>query len=130
MAWNDEKRAAVTTTYTDTMEKEYDNDVDRAKNSIEVVKELAEIHGETTNGVRQVLSKAGVYYKASVAKAAPKSGASTTRVSKADAILTLRNLILAASNNDEEVIDDEILNKLTGKAAQYFAGVLQQSAGE
>ena len=55
MAWTDDKRNAVITSYVDTMEKEYDNDEDRAKSSMEVVKELAEVHGESPNGVVESL---------------------------------------------------------------------------
>jgi hypothetical protein len=55
MAWTDEKRKLVVDSYVTTMETEYTTDEDRAKSSVEVVKDLADTHGETPNGVRQML---------------------------------------------------------------------------
>jgi len=123
MAWTDEKRALVISEYSDTMANEYDNDIDRAAASVEIVKELAETHAETVNGVRMILNKAEVYIKKTAApKSASKEGG-TKRVNKAEAIATLKELIISAAG--EEAIQDDILDKMTGKAAMYFAGILQ-----
>jgi|TARA_R110000744_G_scaffold105159_2_gene201112 hypothetical protein len=123
MAWTDEKRALVISEYSDTMANEYDNDIDRAAASVEIVKELAETHEETVNGVRMILNKAEVYIKKTAApKSASKEGG-TKRVNKAEAIATLKELIISAAG--EEAIQDDILDKMTGKAAMYFAGILQ-----
>lgn len=127
MAWTDEKRAAVIAEYTHTMETEYDNDADRSAASVEVVKELAEKHGETPNGVRTILMKAQVYIKkgegAAASTATKSSTSGTKRISKDDAIQTLKNQIGAI---DPELIDDEILSKLTGKAAAYFSSIFMK----
>jgi|DEB0MinimDraft_12_1074336.scaffolds.fasta_scaffold66325_2 hypothetical protein len=131
MAWTDEKRKLVVDSYVTTMETEYTTDEDRAKSSVEVVKDLADTHGETPNGVRQMLSSAGVYIKATPAKSkstTPATGTGGTRVNKAEAIQTLRNLILQATESPES-LDEDILGKMTGKAAQYFAGILLQATG-
>ena len=55
MAWTDEKKAEVIEAY------EAANPT--PENSMEIVAEIAEEHGESPNGVRMVLTKAGVYIK-------------------------------------------------------------------
>lgn len=97
------------------------------ENSMEIVKELAEQFDKTANGIRMILSKEEVYVKktpAAAEKKEAKSGGST-RVSKADAIKALSDSISA---NGAEV-DEEILSKLTGKAAMYLKGVIDAVAG-
>jgi hypothetical protein len=129
MAWTDEKRKAVIEAYTDTMKNEYDTDEARAAATTEVCAELAEIHGESTNGVITILNKAKVYIKKSAVRkpAATKEGGTTTRVNKAEALQELTNLIKTI---DPEGVDEEIISKLTGKAALYFAGVIQKTITE
>jgi len=113
--WTDELKAQVVELY------------EKAKptpdNSMEVVAEIAEDLGATANGVRMILTKAGVYVKktqtTSTAKSAEKEGG-TKRVNKADSISELTNLIESMG----APVDNEILSKLTGKAAQYFTSVL------
>jgi hypothetical protein len=102
-----------------------------AENSTELVKEIAEDLDMTANGVRQVLVQAKVYVKKEVgsepAKPASKGGTTkaatgegTKRVSKESQLDALRAAIIA---KDKEV-DDDILTKLTGKAAAYFTTIL------
>lgn len=128
MAWTDTKRAEVVAEYSNVMATEYDNDAARAAASLEVVKELADKHEESANGVRMVLMKAGVYVKkgdpVAAAKANSTSTTGTKRISKEDAIQTLTNQIGAI---DPALIDAEILSKLTGKAAAYFSSVLMKT---
>ena len=83
---------------------------------------IAEEFEESPNGVRMVLTKAGVYVKKAPATKAASSGGSTGggRVSKAAAI---EALTVALTDAGQEV-DEEIVSKLTGKAAMYFAGVI------
>ena len=131
MAWTQEKRDAVIAKYVETMENEYDTDEARAAASIEVVEELAAEIGETVNGTRAILSRAKVYIKKSTVVTATKAAGSTSkRVNKAEAIQNLKDVIVMLSNNDTESLDNEILDKLTGKAAMYFTGVLQPLVGE
>lgn len=92
------------------------------ENSMDIVADIAEELGESPNGVRMILSKAGVYIKKEVAVSASKSKTTkttSTRVSKEDAQAQLISAIEAA---DKEV-DNDIISKLTGKAAVYFAGL-------
>ena len=113
MAWTDEKKAEVI--------EAYENANPTPENSMEIVAEIAEEHNESPNGVRMVLTKAGVYVKKAPATGGTKSTSSSGgRVSKAAAI---ESLTAAISDAGQEV-DDEIISKLTGKAAMYFAGLI------
>jgi hypothetical protein len=76
----------------------------------------------TVNGVRAVLVRAGVYIKKTPATGGGTEAKSTsTRVNKADAIKSLKEIIL---NNSLDV-EDDIIDKLTGKAAVYFKGLFE-----
>ena len=91
------------------------------ENSMEIVADIAEQLGQTPNGVRMILTKAGVYVKKSPATGASKStGGGTARVSKADAAETLS----AAISDAGQEVDNDIISKLTGKASVYFTGII------
>lgn len=98
-----------------------------AETSTEIIKDIADELELSPNGVRMVLVQAGVYVKkeASAAKAASgdkkPAGEGTKRISKESAIADLR----AAIENRNAAVDEDILSKLTGKAAVYFLSVLQ-----
>lgn len=121
MAWNDEKKQEVIKEYTRIMAEDFDTDEQRAENTTEVVAQLAEQYGETVNGTRMILTRAGVYVTKAPAKKATTAKGGTARVSKADAIQSLTNAIAAI---DPALVNSEILEKLTGKAAAYFTEVL------
>ena len=113
MPWTDEKKTEVI--------EAYENANPTPESSMEIVAEIAEEHGESPNGVRMVLTKAGVYVKKAPATKSASSGSTGGgRVSKAAAI---ESLTAAISDAGQEV-DDEIVSKLTGKAAMYFAGLI------
>lgn len=116
MAWDDEKKAKAVALY--------EAAEPTAENSIEIVKEIAEELEETPNGVRMILSKAGVYIKKDGATSATKESgekkATSTRVSKADSIQALKDAI----NKADLTVDDDIVDKLTGKQAVYFTELL------
>ena len=111
MAWDDAKKADAVEMYT--------NQEPTPETSMEVVKEIADELSESPNGVRMILTRAGVYVKKSTTKS---SGNSTGggRVSKADAQNTLRDAIQDAGQE----VDDSIIDKLTGKAAVYITGII------
>jgi predicted transcriptional regulator len=115
MPWTDESKAQAISMY--------EKAEPTPENSMDIVTEIAEELGESPNGVRMILSKAGVYVKKEPAAAA--SGASkttksaSTRVSKEDAQAQLIAAIEAAGKD----VDSDIISKLTGKAAVYFAGL-------
>ena len=111
MAWDDAKKADAVEMYT--------NQEPTPETSMEVVKEIADELSESPNGVRMILTRAGVYVK----KATTKSSSNSTgggRVSKADAQNTLRDAIQDAGQE----VDDSIIDKLTGKAAVYITGII------
>ena len=99
-----------------------------AETSTEIIKDIADELELSPNGVRMVLVQANVYVKKE-AGAAKKTasgekkaaGEGTKRVSKESAIADLR----AAIEEKGAPVDDDILTKLTGKAAVYFLSVLQ-----
>ena len=120
MAWTDALKAQVIEQYTAAEPT--------PETSTEIIKDIAEEHEQSPNGLRMVLVQAGVYIKKEAgggteAKAkgtAKTAGEGTKRVSKESSIATLRAAIEARG----AAVDDEILDKLTGKAAVYFAQVL------
>ena len=115
MAWTDESKAEAVELYTEAEAT--------PETSMEIVKDIAEQLGESPNGVRMILTKAGVYVKktpAARSSASSTGGTGTARVSKADAQNTLKGALTDAGQE----IDADIIDKLTGKAAVYFAGVI------
>lgn len=97
-----------------------------AENSTEIIKDIADEHELSPNGVRMVLIQADVYVKKAASSATKSTGASKSgdglkRVSKESAIADLKAAIVEAG----APVDDDILSKLTGKAAVYFLSVLQ-----
>ena len=113
MAWDDEKKAAVI--------EQYEAANPTPENSMEIVAELAEEFEESPNGVRMILTKAGVYVKKTpAAKSSGGSKGGGSRVSKAAAAEAL----IAAISDAGQSPDEEIISKLTGKASQYFASLI------
>lgn len=119
------------TTWTEELKKqviaEYQEQDPTPDTSAEIIKQIAEEHDLSPNGVRQVLVQAQVYVKKEAATSSDKgggkakaSGEGTKRVSKESQIDALRKAI----EHIGAPIDDDILGKLTGKAAQYFVSVL------
>ena len=113
MAWTDESKAQAVEMYTEAEPT--------PETSMEIVKDIAEELGESPNGVRMILTKAGVYVKKAPSTSTAKaSGGGGTRVSKADAAQSLKDALSDAGQD----IDDDIIDKLTGKASVYFTGVI------
>ena len=116
MAWTEEMKQAVIDAYVAAEPT--------PETSTEIIKSIADEQEQSPNGVRMVLVQAGVYVKKDASSttkkdATTKEGAAK-RVSKEDSIDALRAAILAAG----KTVDDEILSKLTGKAAVYFASII------
>ncbi len=116
MAWDDDKKAQAVSMY--------EAADPTPETSMEIVKDIADELEESPNGVRMILTKAGVYVKKSPASGGSKTTASGGngggRVSKAAA----QEGLIAAINDAGQSVDEEIISKLTGKAAQYFTTVL------
>lgn len=96
--------------------------------STEIIKDIAEEFELSPNGVRMVLVQSGVYVKKEAGAATsggvtkkPSSGSEGgKRVSKESSIAALKAAISAKGAK----VDDEILDKLTGKAAVYLTEVI------
>ena len=119
MAWTEDQKTQVIAAY--------EAAGPTPETSTEIIKDIAEEFEQSPNGVRMVLVQAGVYVKkdASAGTDKPKAGGKATgdapkRVSKESSIAALKTLIEARN----VAVDDDILDKLTGKAAIYFAQVL------
>ena len=112
MPWTDESKAEAIESYTDANPT--------PETSMEIVKQIADDLGESPNGVRMILTKAGVYVKKT--PATKSSGGSTggTRVSKQAA----QDALVAAITDAGAEVDEDVVSKLTAKAAQYFTKVL------
>ena len=120
MAWTDELKQEVI--------EAYQNANPTAENSLEIIQELAQNYEQSPNGVRMILVQAGVYVKKDAAAAtgtkttSKSSGGSegTKRVSKESSISALKAAIKARG----KATNDDVLDKLTGKAAIYLLDVL------
>ena len=117
-AWTDELKAKVI--------EMYEQAGPTPESSTEIIKDIAEEIEMSPNGVRMVLVQAGVYVKKDPSAGSAKttktaSGEGSKRVSKETSIAELK----AAIESRGGPIDDDILGKLTGKAAVYFTQVLK-----
>jgi len=119
VAWTDESKADAVEMYTAAEPT--------PETSMEVVKEIADELGESPNGVRMILTRAGVYVKKTPASGGSAKSGSTGggRVSKADA----QEALTAAIQDAGMDVDDSIISKLTGKAAVYLTGIVQKLNG-
>ena len=115
MAWDDDKKAQAVTMY--------EAAEPTPETSMEIVKDIAEELDESPNGVRMILTKAGVYVKktpAAKSSSSTTTGGGSARVSKAAAAEAL----IAALSDAGQSVDEEIIAKLTGKASQYFTSII------
>ena len=112
MAWDDAKKAEAVDLYS--------AQEPTPETSMEIVKDVADSLGESPNGVRMILTRAGVYVKKSPARSSSSNSTGGGRVSKVDAQNTLRDAIQDAGQE----VDMSIIDKLTGKAAVYITGII------
>ena len=111
--WTDESKAQAVEMYT--------AEEPTPENSMEIVKMIAEELGESPNGVRMILTKAGVYVKKTpTVKSSGGTGGGRVNVAAAQ-----DELSKAISDMGEEA-DMAIISKLTGKAAMYFVGLINK----
>jgi transposase-like protein len=122
---------ATTTQWTDELKAKviemYEGAGPTPESSTEIIKDIAEEIEMSPNGVRMVLVQAGVYVKkdpgssSSGTKTKAPSGDGAKRVSKESSIAELRAAIEAKG----APVDEDILSKLTGKAAVYLLSVIK-----
>ena len=110
MAWDDDKKAQAVEMYTISEPT--------PETSMEIVKEIADELDESPNGVRMILTRAGVYVKKTPSRSSGSTGGG--RVSKADA----QEALSAAISDAGQEVDDSIISKLTGKAAVYLTSIV------
>lgn len=116
MAWDDEKKEVAVAMYTEAEPT--------PETSMEIVKDIAEDLGESPNGVRMILTKAGVYIKKTPATKSSSGGnGGSKRVSKQDC----QDALTAAITSVGQEADEDIISKLSGKAAKYLADVINAS---
>jgi len=117
-SWTDELKAKVISMY--------EQAEPTPESSTEIIKDIAEEIEMSPNGVRMVLVQAGVYVKKDPTSSSTKtaSGEGTKRVSKEASIAELKTMIITIGGS----LDEDILSKLTGKAAVYFTSVLKKAA--
>jgi len=113
--WTDETKAALI--------KAYLAENPTPKTSMEIVNKLAKEFDATANGTRIILSKANVYIK----KDAVASTSSTTTSEKKETKQESLDRLTAAIEALGLEADDSIVSKLTGKAAAYFADVINKA---
>jgi len=113
--WTDELKQQVV--------EAYESQNPTPETTMEIVKSLAEEFEKTPNGVRMVLTRANVYIKKTIASSSKASGdkPARTRVNKAEAINTLKKKITDVGQE----VDDDICDRLTGKAAVYIHSILE-----
>lgn len=116
--WTDELKAKVI--------EMYEGADPTPETSTEIIKDIADEIEASPNGVRMVLVQAGVYVKKEAASKSTKEGGKsagegTKRISKEAAISDLKRAIEAKG----AAVDDDILDKLTGKAAVYLLSVIK-----
>ena len=114
MAWDDDKRAEVVA--------QYEGADPTPETSMEIVKEIADSVGESPNGVRMILTKAGVYIKKDTTSNAAAGSTKGKRVSKVAAHAKLFAEITSAGQE----VDADIIDKLSGNAAMYLADVISK----
>lgn len=117
MAWSEEDKKKVI--------EMYQAGEPTPASSTELINDIAQEMEQSPNAVRQVLVQAKVYVKKEAdagtkGTATKTTGDKTPRVSKESQIADLRAAIEAKGVE----ADDDILSKLTGKAAVYFLKVL------
>ena len=92
------------------------------ENTGDIVAGIATKLGKSPNGIRRILVLAQVY----ITKTPTRTESTTTRISKADCMVDLLNVLEA----NQLKVDNTILDKMTGKAMIYWTEVLTVATGD
>ena len=106
MAWDEDRKAQAV--------EMYENSDPTPETSMEIVAEIAEELGESPNGVRMILTKAGVYVKKAQANGNGGASSGGTRVSKQAA--------QAAVDADKAALDKAVVGAVTGGLSGFMGG--------
>ena len=115
MAWTDESKQEAIDMYTSADAT--------PETSMEIVKDIAEELNESPNGVRMILTRAGVYVKKNPSKANGSTSTGGGRVSKAECHQQLVDAVAAVGGE----LDINIIDKISGKAAKHIAEQITSS---
>lgn len=126
--WTDELKTEAAEMYVERI-AEYEEDK-RPAASAEVLKSIADELGFTVNSVRAIVQRAKdpdgnpIYVKAAKAAKSGAAASSGKKLSKADA---QAELVSALKDGNAEVSDElvEVIEKMTGKAAQLLAAAIR-----
>ena len=114
--WTDEAKQEISEAYLEASPT--------PENTTEIIAELSEEYDRPVNSIRAMLVKAEVYVsKTKNTPAASASGDKPARKSKQDSLDELTALLETNSIG----VEPDIISKLTGKAAEYFAGAFKQA---
>jgi len=94
------------------------------ENTLEVLKSVADTIGKTVNGTRMILIAGGVYIaksKTTATTTTTSDGKKVVKKSKKESLDDLKGIL---EDNGAEV-DASIVDKLTGKAAEYFHSAIK-----
>lgn len=108
VAWTDESKAQAIEMYT--------AEDPTPETSMEIVKIIADELEESPNGVRMILTKAGVYVKKTPSRSTSTNGGGG-RVSKAEC----HQMLCEAVEKHGGSLDMNIIDKISGKAAKHIA---------
>lgn len=115
MAWTDESKEMAVEMYTSADAT--------PETSMEIVKDIAEELNESPNGVRMILTRAGVYVKKNPSKANGSASTGGGRVSKAECHQQLVEAVASVGGS----LDMTIIDKISGKAAKHIAEQITSS---
>lgn len=123
----DELRQQVVETYLEDMSAYPEEE--RPKVTMEVVNSLAKEFSLTPNSARVILTNAGVYIlKKTEPKASASAAAGTGAGARVNKDQAHKSLVAALEAIGVEEVDMEIIGKMTGKAALYFATAIQNGS--
>ena len=94
---------------------------DQPSHTLEVIAELASLYGFTKNSMRGVIQQSEHYVKAAKKTPAVSDKPATKRPNKAQALAELKAAIVDGGAE----VNDELIEKLTGIEAVYFAQVIR-----
>lgn len=124
MKWTDELKKEVAARYTARM-NEYATAQEKSAMSMSVCTEIANSLGVSANGVRLVLTDMQVYISKTAATAAAKAEtpAKSGRGSKQVALSALKEAI---ANIDPDLVNEELIDKLSGLQATYILQIINK----
>jgi hypothetical protein len=115
MAWTDESKQEAIDMY---------NSAEATpETSMEIVKDIAEELNESPNGVRMILTRAGVYVKKNPTTGNGTASTGGGRVSKAECHQQLVDAVATIGGS----LDMTIIDKISGKAAKHIAEQITSS---